>query len=111
MCPDGFLLGSDWATCEDVDECENDKMGCDQLCINTPGSYQVNNHQWFYSYIYIHMVCCQCGCETGYRLASDGYCEDINECTEASSGCSHHCTNLPGSSQCSCPEGLTLSDR
>ena len=42
MCPDGFLLGSDWATCEDVDECENDKMGCDQLCINTPGSYQVN---------------------------------------------------------------------
>ena len=42
MCPDGFLLGSDWATCEDVDECENDKMECDQLCINTPGSYQVN---------------------------------------------------------------------
>ena len=41
MCPDGFLLGSDWATCEDVDECENDQMGCDQLCINTPGSYQV----------------------------------------------------------------------
>ena len=41
MCPDGFLLGSDWATCEDVDECDYDDMGCDQLCINTPGSYQV----------------------------------------------------------------------
>ena len=41
MCPDGFLLGSDWKTCEDVNECENDSMGCDQLCINTPGSFEV----------------------------------------------------------------------
>ena len=40
MCPDGFLLGSDWKTCQDVDECENDSMGCHQLCINTPGSYE-----------------------------------------------------------------------
>ena len=49
MCPDGFLLGSDWATCEDVDECENDKMGCDQLCVNTPGSYEVS----------LSICCCQ----------------------------------------------------
>ena len=41
MCPDGFLLGSDWKTCADVNECENDNMGCHQLCINTPGSYEV----------------------------------------------------------------------
>ena len=48
MCPDGFLLGSDWKTCEDIDECEDDMMGCDQLCINTPGSYEVRGRDSYH---------------------------------------------------------------
>ena len=34
---------------------------------------------------------------------------DINECV-GSHGCSHGCTNTNGSFQCTCPDGLFLSD-
>ena len=40
MCPDGFLLGSDWRTCEDVDECEAaDACGEAEVCVNTAGGH------------------------------------------------------------------------
>ena len=35
---------------------------------------------------------------------------DINECFDGTSGCSHQCTNSPGSFTCSCPDGYTLAD-
>lgn len=93
MCPDGFLLGSDWKTCVDVDECENDNMGCDQLCVNTPGSYK-------------------CGCREGYKWVQtedDGHCEDIDECSlEDKFECSHGCINHQGSAECTCPQGMEL---
>ena len=34
---------------------------------------------------------------------------DIDECSNNSGGCSHTCTNIPGSFSCSCPPGYLLS--
>ena len=91
MCPDGFLLGSDWKTCEDVNECEAGSVECDQVCVNTPGSYH-------------------CGCVAGYRRSeATGGCEDIDECAEDISQCSHGCINTEGGAECSCPRGMELA--
>ena len=90
MCPDGFLLGSDWKTCEDVNECEADDTSCDQLCVNTPGSYH-------------------CSCEAGYRRSeATGGCKDIDECAEDNGKCSHGCVNIEGGGECTCPLGMEL---
>ena len=92
MCPDGFLLGSDWKTCEDVDECEDDNMECDHMCVNTPGSYR-------------------CDCREGYHLDND-VCRDVDECAlDDKYGCSHGCVNHQGSAECTCPSGMELSLR
>ena len=37
----------------DIDECESSGHGCQQVCVNTPGSYH-------------------CECEIGYLLTGDG---------------------------------------
>uniref|UniRef100_A0A0K8V5N2 Fibrillin-2 n=1 Tax=Bactrocera latifrons TaxID=174628 RepID=A0A0K8V5N2_BACLA len=36
-------------------------------------------------------------------------CLDIDECSILNGNCSHFCMNFPGSFQCSCPPGFTLS--
>ncbi|XP_074881208.1 low-density lipoprotein receptor isoform X2 [Buteo buteo] len=48
LCLEGFRLGSDGKSCEDIDECQ-DPSSCSQRCHNLPGSYK-----------------CECG--EGYRL-------------------------------------------
>ena len=58
MCPDGFLLGSDWRTCEDVDECEAaDACGEAEVCVNTAGGHR-------------------CVCGPGWQLGAAGDCQD-----------------------------------
>ncbi|XP_017121415.1 fibrillin-1 isoform X2 [Drosophila elegans] len=50
-----------------------------------------------------------CKCPLGFR--SEGLsCQDVNECTDGTHLCSHECQNTHGSYQCSCPQGLTLSN-
>ncbi|XP_017121419.1 matrilin-2-like [Drosophila elegans] len=50
-----------------------------------------------------------CKCPLGFR--SEGLsCVDVNECTDGTHLCSHECQNTHGSYQCSCPQGLTLSN-
>ncbi|XP_078086463.1 thrombomodulin [Mustelus asterias] len=78
-CQDGYRLDNDSKICVDVDECQV-KL-CDQLCINSPGSYS-------------------CDCQPGYQLGSDNKCQDINECTFEK--CEHRCSNTIGSFSCSC---------
>ena len=38
---------------QDIDECATDNGGCDQICVNKPGSFE-------------------CQCKEGYTLAEDG---------------------------------------
>ncbi|XP_052846692.1 signal peptide, CUB and EGF-like domain-containing protein 1 isoform X2 [Drosophila gunungcola] len=50
-----------------------------------------------------------CKCPLGFR--SEGLsCQDVNECTDGTHMCSHECQNTYGSYQCSCPQGLMLSN-
>jgi len=63
--------------------------GCNATCQNTIGSYR-------------------CSCSSGYRLALNGKCIDVNECLHQKAGCAHFCTNTPGSFQCSCHIGYQL---
>ncbi|CAK5030746.1 unnamed protein product [Meloidogyne enterolobii] len=85
---DGYQLGIDEATCEDIDECKIwAKSGnelCMGKCINTPGSFL-------------------CTCPEGYQVMSDGItCKDIDECSENSNLCNidQICINLLGSFKC-----------
>ena len=76
----------------DIDECAVDNGGCDEICINTPGSFS-------------------CACNPGYMLLMDGKtCTDVDECKDNSRVCNGgKCTNLPGSYSCECTAGLMPS--
>ena len=51
-----------------------------------------------------------CSCRSGFMLDVNGYdCMDIDECSDASHGCSADCLNLDGSYLCLCPNGQDLS--
>lgn len=48
VCPDGWILGDDWKTCIDIDECEhqnklNPNDRCEYGCVNTLGSFNCIN--------------------------------------------------------------------
>ena len=87
-CEDGYEM-SGGQRCEDVDECATDGAngGCDQLCVNKPGSFM-------------------CDCRKGYN-AQGSFCSDENECllNNGHGPCQDTCTNTNGGYLCSC-EGL-----
>lgn len=78
--------------CTDNDECASLNGGCQQICVNSPGSYS-------------------CGCEAGFMLDSNALtCSDFDECAQLNGGCSTapmvKCINTPGGRACgSCPSG------
>lgn len=93
----------------DIDECLGGRRVCDQVCVNTEGSFH-------------------CSCYRGYELLGDVICDgtwirqnrlffftavsfstkDINECLIDNGGCVHDCTNTVGSYKCSCRAGFNL---
>ncbi|XP_051869266.1 uncharacterized protein si:dkey-163f14.6 isoform X2 [Pristis pectinata] len=81
--------------CADVNECAVGLSHCQQICINTFGSYK-------------------CGCHSGFQLSRDGQgCADIDECLDVYSRqtqCEWRCLNIQGSFRCVCPRGYILSD-
>ncbi|XP_068142735.1 uncharacterized protein [Drosophila tropicalis] len=88
-CFEGYALNTqDYATCHDVDECQESNGGCSQICNNLPGSYQ-------------------CACQEGYQIdvATGKTCVDIDECIlpEVIAECSSGCENTPGSYRCILP--------
>ncbi|XP_040151178.1 fibrillin-2-like [Anopheles arabiensis] len=85
-CYRGFLLDArDGRTCHDVDECADNNGGCEQTCMNKPGSYE-------------------CGCEPGLQIDTlNGHtCIDIDECQNEATleRCADGCENTFGSYRC-----------
>ena len=88
-CNDGYE-NANATTCVDIDECSLSLNICDQICTNTPGSYN-------------------CSCELGYTLNPGSYtCLDVDECSLSLNICDQICTNTPGSYNCSCGAGYIL---
>ncbi|KAL3857455.1 hypothetical protein ACJMK2_012125 [Sinanodonta woodiana] len=88
-CPSGYNL-NETQKCQDINECLI-KHDCNQSCQNTEGTYV-------------------CSCSSGFRLHSDGKtCQDIDECSEATSKCDQICTNTAGGYNCSCFGGFTYN--
>uniref|UniRef100_A0A8C0IT14 Growth arrest specific 6 n=1 Tax=Chelonoidis abingdonii TaxID=106734 RepID=A0A8C0IT14_CHEAB len=72
---------------QDIDECSVQNGGCNQVCLNNPGSYR-------------------CSCYSGYALKNDKICEDIDECTVSIGICGEaRCKNLISSYACLCDTG------
>ncbi|XP_053955378.1 fibrillin-2 isoform X2 [Anastrepha ludens] len=85
-CFEGFSLDpNDYASCHDINECQMNNGGCEQICNNLPGSYQ-------------------CACEQGLQIdtLTGNTCIDINECAqpEVVAQCAGGCENTPGSYHC-----------
>lgn len=128
-CPSGMALASDGRTCQDIDECEEpDQGGCEHSCRNTLGSYYCVCREGFRLHANqrscVSNHCEDCGpCPAGFKRNRDTErCEDVDECSPASSAplpcrsplcrgsdtCSHSCVNTPGSYYCACPIGYSL---
>uniref|UniRef100_A0A1A8MAG4 Vitamin K-dependent protein S n=2 Tax=Nothobranchius pienaari TaxID=704102 RepID=A0A1A8MAG4_9TELE len=76
---------------DDIDECSDPDFpaGCNQKCLNIPGSFH-------------------CMCEDGYFLNDNIHCVDVNECLLFPSICEKpaKCVNAPGMYECQCPLGF-----
>ncbi|CAH2255290.1 thrombomodulin [Pelobates cultripes] len=88
MCDEGYKLVNR-TRCQDIDDCGAHPDICDQICINTPGSFL-------------------CKCHPGFEMI-DGQCEDIDECDM--SICEDQCNNTYGSYSCSCSSGYIVDDK
>ncbi|XP_019340528.1 growth arrest-specific protein 6 isoform X2 [Alligator mississippiensis] len=97
------LKGDFYCTCKDgwqgrkcekdVNECDVQHGGCNQACLNKPGSYR-------------------CSCYNGYGLLKDGKtCKDIDECTVSTGICGEaRCQNLISSYECLCDAGYKYDE-
>ncbi|XP_071996626.1 thrombomodulin-like [Engystomops pustulosus] len=95
MCSEGYTLGADGKTCEDIDDCAANPNICEHHCTNTIGGFK-------------------CGCPPGYEMVEsncdsgencESVCMDIDECTNPTTLCEHGCDNFPGGYMCTCDEG------
>ncbi|CAH8488553.1 unnamed protein product [Schistosoma margrebowiei] len=106
----------------DIDECKLGTHNCEQVCINTPGSYLCECHSGYKLNLTdrksCHQVTCNPRCTINQGFCSDdGICtcrpgftgpdcsEDIDECKTGAHNCSQRCINTYGSFSCECYEG------
>ncbi|KAG8182020.1 hypothetical protein JTE90_013951 [Oedothorax gibbosus] len=92
ICKEGYKRSDDDLYCLDINECSDELNPCDQVCVNSIGSYT-------------------CECNSGYYLTIKNKCLDINECSALNPPCTHTCRNTPGSFECTCPEGYSLHNK
>ncbi|CAD5125803.1 DgyrCDS14009 [Dimorphilus gyrociliatus] len=116
--------------CYDVNECTGLNQ-CQQLCINTPGSYvcscrvgyQLKQDRFScedipecgtnlaakcdikYGKCIEEPGSFSCRCDSGFQLDKKGTCVDIDECLTSNGDCERHCINTFGSYECSCGLG------
>ncbi|VDK71684.1 unnamed protein product [Litomosoides sigmodontis] len=91
-CASNYRYNSITHTCEDIDECVENRHNCDpsnSACVNTDGGYI-------------------CECSPGYEGVG-GLCVDVDECERGIAGCNMAalCENYVGSVGCKCPQGFT----
>uniref|UniRef100_T1IVS8 EGF-like domain-containing protein n=1 Tax=Strigamia maritima TaxID=126957 RepID=T1IVS8_STRMM len=121
-CESGF----EGIPCEDYDECARGMSTCEQICINTNGSYNCTCFDEFLmeneTCVYSRNASCslQCGrggcvdnscvCNMGFQFDNNTLtCNDVDEC-ESESSCSANaiCINSEGGYSCECLEGFEM---
>eukprot|EP01124_Arcella_intermedia_P036419 TRINITY_DN9532_c0_g1_i10.p1 TRINITY_DN9532_c0_g1~~TRINITY_DN9532_c0_g1_i10.p1 ORF type:complete len:1497 (-),score=299.56 TRINITY_DN9532_c0_g1_i10:46-4536(-) len=134
-CSSGFVPNG--THCSDINECAILPKLCDQLCNNTPGSYDCYCHYGYFmnsdqkceeycgdSVIVGNEQCdsgveclLNCTCNTGYKYVNGSYgfspssthCVDIDECAILPKICDQLCNNTEGSYYCYCSHGFTMN--
>ncbi|KAF8568165.1 hypothetical protein P879_02081 [Paragonimus westermani] len=119
ICLPGFE--GEWCT-TDVDECKQGTHSCDQICVNTHGSYKCSCHVGYSPSSQNPNWCipdqCQpscvenqgtcgpdrrCSCNPGFEGVDCG--KDVDECATGRHGCQQQCVNTFGSYHCLCEPG------
>uniref|UniRef100_A0A0G4FEM4 EGF-like domain-containing protein n=1 Tax=Chromera velia CCMP2878 TaxID=1169474 RepID=A0A0G4FEM4_9ALVE len=113
-CLPGYSLQN--GKCMNVNECAGDDVPCDQLCIDTQGSFTCSC-VWPGTQLAPNGRDCvdkpsSASCPKGYEKdASSGECVDVNECMQTPEPCEQLCMNTPGSYSCQCVwPGTVLAD-
>nr|XP_042902058.1 fibrillin-2-like isoform X2 [Parasteatoda tepidariorum] len=96
-------LGSAVCSCPPGFELKDDNKTCDYVLKIFTHLVTDSNAKSFIA---------DCRCPPGFigSPSHDIPCSDINECLKNNFGCSHICTNTPGSALCSCLPGVELKD-
>ncbi|XP_040285692.1 thrombomodulin-like [Bufo bufo] len=100
MCSEGFTLGDDGRTCEDIDDCAANPNTCEHHCTNTIGGFD-------------------CGCKPGFEMVETcepgescgSLCLDIDECGIPTTLCEHGCENFDGGYRCYCDDGYVTDEK
>lgn len=86
-----YYVLNDRIPADNVNECETNNGGCEQICTDTPSSFQ-------------------CSCNAGFTLSGDGMtCMDNDECDTGMHSCEQVCVNTLSGFRCECDPGFEIN--